>query len=248
MPKSREGRSYAEISPYACISPPERDGACFMDSTYVAMLIDMISVGPAEWQLRGHSLRAVEVAGHLIEVLVRPRRPEIMRRVVEGPPVGSLHRAQLGALSLLPESVPIPWREIDFDTRLVVDTLPDGVVQDNRCTVTRIWRPPLEIVAVRSPLRSWSRRLQAVSLFAAVAPRVLQVEPSVQNVEEVRRHAERLGIGAYMERDPAEPLTTPPSSQRVRDDARKWEVAEAVYTVIAARDLTAMTRFATAAT
>lgn len=189
----------------------------------------MLTIGPQEWQLQGDFTTTVVVAGYEVEVLARPVEHEIRRRTTQGPPVGSLERAPLVALAQLPEGLPVPWAEVDLQTRLALDVAPAGVLKTDGERVTRVYRPPVEIAAIISEQRPWSRGLQEVSLFAAVAPRVLRLAADPGDGEELRARAERLGVGVFVDGELARPLTKAPSRQKVREDARNWEFAEAAY-------------------
>lgn len=189
----------------------------------------MLMLCPYQWQLRGAFSVTVTIAGCRLDVLARPAEQEIDRRRVAGPPAGCLQRAELVALARLPLGAAVPWAEIDLETRLTLDVAPAGVLESSGLTVTRVYRPPVEVVAVVSSQQPWLRGLREVSLFAAVAPRVLRVSRPPDDVGELHRCAERLGIGVYVDGDSPAPLTGPPSQQRVREDARRWEFAEAAY-------------------
>jgi hypothetical protein len=189
----------------------------------------MFTIGPHPWQLRGEFLVTVGMAGCRLDVLARPVEHAVRRRRVAGPSAGRLQRAELVALAGLPAGVPVPWAELDLETRLTLDTAPAGVLRASRRTVTRLYRPPVEVEAVVSSQRPWERGLQEVSLFATVAPRVLRVSRRPHDVNELHTRAERLGVGVFIDGEPPRPLTGPPSQQRVQEDARRWEFAEAVY-------------------
>lgn len=189
----------------------------------------MLTLGPQEWQLQGDLTATVVVAGYEVEVLARPVEYEIKRRTTQGPPAGSLERAPLVALAQLPEDLPVPWTEVDLQTRLALDVVPTGALKTDGERVTRVYRPPVEIAAIISEQQPWSRGLQQVSLFAAVAPRALRISAAPGDDKELRARAERLGVGVFVDGEPARPLTKAPSRQKVREDARSWEFAEAVY-------------------
>lgn len=195
----------------------------------------MLSLGPRTWHLTGDVLTAVTVAGVRLQVLGERARSEMLRRVDTGPKPGELTRPQLAAMSRMPELTAVPWREIDFETRLELDGLPLGAIAVDADTATRVWRPPVHVAAVCSMTRPWERGLAEVSMFATVAPRVLRLPAAPSSTEQLRAQAERLGVGVFIDADPLVALTRPPSTKRVSDDARRWEVAEAAYLALSGR-------------
>lgn len=197
------------------------------------MLAPMATLGPPGWDLRGDVRCRIEVAGVSIEVLADVVHGEIARRIRDGPAPGALGWRQLGALSLLPYGVPIPWAEVDLGTRLLIDGLPSGAVIAHERHVERRWRPALELRAISSRSATPHPALDDISMFAAVAPRVLVLTGAPRNAAVLAYRAAQLGVAVLVETgDDVQALAGPPAIGKVRDDARRWEFAEIAYAAL----------------
>jgi hypothetical protein len=175
----------------------------------------------------------IEVAGVSIDVLADVVHDEVARRISDGPAPGALDWRQLGALSLLPYGVPIPWIEVDLDTRLLIDGLPPGAVIAYERHVERRWRPALELRAISSTSATPHPALDDISMFAAVAPRVLTLTVAPRDAAVLAYRAAHRGVAVLVETgDEVQMLAGPPSIDKVRDDARRWEFAEIAYAAL----------------
>jgi hypothetical protein len=190
----------------------------------------MATVGPPGWDLRGDVRCRIEVAGVVIDVLADVVHDEVARRSSDGPAPGALDWRQLGALSLLPHGVPIPWAEVDRDTRALLDGLPPGAIIAHERHVERRWRPALELRAISSTSATPHPALDDISMFAAVAPRVLILTATPCDAAVLAYRAAHLGVAVLVETGGiAQTLAGPPAVNKVRDDARRWEFAEIAY-------------------
>lgn len=197
------------------------------------MLPPMATLGPPGWDLRGDVRCRIEVAGVSIDVLADVVHDEVARRISDGPAPGALDWRQLGALSLLPYGVPIPWIEVDRDTRLLIDGLPSGAVIASERHVERRWRPALELRAISSTSATPYPALDDISMFAAVAPRILTLTVAPRDAAVVAYRAAHHGVAVLVEiGDEVQMLAGPPSIDKVRDDARRWEFAEIAYAAL----------------
>lgn len=193
----------------------------------------MATVGPPGWSLRGDVRCRIEVAGVSIDVLADVVHDEVARRFSDGPAPGTLDWRQLGALLLLPYGVAIPWAEVDRDTRLLVDGLPPGAVVARERHVERRWRPALEVRAISSTSATPYPALDDISMFAAVAPRVLVLTVAPRDAAVLAYRAAHLGVAVLVDTgDDVQALAGPPSIDKVRDDARRWEFAESAYAAL----------------
>ena len=197
------------------------------------MLPPMATLGPPGWDLRGDVRCRIEVAGVSIDVLADVVHDEVARRISDGPAPGALDWRQLGALSLLPYGVPIPWIEVDLDTRLLIDGLPPGAVIAYERHVERRWQPALELRAISSTSATPHPALDDISMFAAVAPRVLTLTVAPRDAAVLAYRAAHRGVAVLVETgDEVQMLAGPPSIDKVRDDARRWEFAEIAYAAL----------------
>ena len=180
----------------------------------------------------GLRTRAAAVAdlGGGVRVVAEIDAEEAARRAREGP-AEPLDWRHLEALSALPHGEPVAWGDIDFDTRIVLDTLPPGAVTADAFHVRRRWRPAVRPLAVTAAAgaSSWQAALDRVGCYAAASPRVL-VADGLPAAAIAR--AAHLGVAVVRSGAPCDVLVALPARTHVRPGPVQWELAEQAWAAL----------------
>lgn len=186
-------------------------------------------LGPLDWGLAGWLVTDVDVDGVRLDVVIEPREAELARRR-DARLQQALRWQHVDALASLPWMAPVSLRDVPLELQLTLGDFPPGVVEIDGEHVRRVWMAPFDVVAVSrtvGPGRA-SAALDAISQFAAAAPRVLVVDGDPS--DDVVSAAARLGVAVVRLSDGrADVAWGPPSTSKVCDDQVAWEVSEACY-------------------
>lgn len=180
--------------------------------------------------LRARGVAAVADLGGGVRVVAEVDAEEAARRAREGP-TQPLDWRHLEALSALPHGEAVAWGDIDFDTRIVLDTLPPGTVSSDAWCVRRRWRPTVRPLAVTATAgaSSWRAALDRVGCYAAASPRVLVVDDAA--AASLARAA-HLGVAVVRSGAPCDVLVPLPARTHVRPGPVQWELAEQTWAAL----------------
>ena len=171
----------------------------------------------------------MEVAG--VHVFGAVNDHEAARRRRDGPSQ-VLDWRQLESLASLPYGVPVAWRDVDLDTRVALDTLPDGAITWDADTVRRVWRPAVTPVAAAVTVTAsspWRPALNRVAVHAAAAPRVLVVQRLPSPAASLVERAARLGVGVVRAVPEAAVVVRAAPRRYVRPGPVQWELGEQLW-------------------
>lgn len=176
----------------------------------------------------GIALPEVTVAGRSFHALVHLDAREHRRRLDIGLTT-VLDRQVLAILGTIPSGHALPWDAVDPLDAAVLDTAQDGLVQDSDAGVERNYTPALDVAYVIATEAPITRRIEEISLFAAVAPRIVVGSSFTTEALDV---AEHLGVGCIecgRGNDASTRMLVEASRARIKPDPTRWWFQELLY-------------------